>query len=91
MVLTADKRVAMVVMNRQDYIKKARALLDDTNTYKPITSDSTTKLKNRLINILEMMKGEGNIDENTYRKVYPTGASAPKFYGLPKFIKKMSL
>ena len=37
MVLTADMGVAMVVMNRQDYIKKARALLDDTNTYKPIT------------------------------------------------------
>ena len=35
-----------------------------------------------------MMKGEGNIDENTYRKVYPTGASAPKFYGLPKFHKE---
>ena len=31
-----------------------------------------------------MMKEEGNIDENTYRKVYPTEASASKFYGLPK-------
>ena len=78
----------MVVMNRHDYIKKARALLDDTNTYKPITTDPTTKLKNRLINILKMMKGEGNIDENTYRKIYSTGASAPKFYGLPKIHKE---
>ena len=69
-------------------IKKAKALLDDTNTYKPITTDPTTKLKNRLINILKMMKGEGKIDENTYRKIYPTGASAPKFYGLPKIHKE---
>ena len=88
MVLTADKGVAMDVMNRQDYIKKSRALLDDTNTYKPITSDPTTKLKNKLINILKMMKGERNIDENTYKKVYPTGASGPKFYGLPKIHKE---
>ena len=88
MVLTADKGVAMVVLNRHDYIKKARALLDNSSTYKPITSDPTTKLKNRLINILKMMKAEGNIDENTYRKVYPTGASAPNFYGLPKFHKE---
>ena len=34
------------------------------------------------------MKGKGNIDENTYRKVYPTGASAPTFYGLPKIHKE---
>ena len=39
MVLTADKGVAMVVMDRHEYIQKARALLDDTNTYKPIPSD----------------------------------------------------
>ena len=35
-----------------------------------------------------MMKGKGDIDENTYKRVYPTGASAPKFYGLPKIHKK---
>ena len=91
MVLTADKGVAIVVMNRHDYIKKARVLLDDTNTYKPITSDPTNKLKNKLINILKMIKGEGNIDENTYKRVYPTGASAPKFYGLPKIHKDVPL
>ena len=88
MVLTADKGVAVVVINRHDYIKKARTLLDDTNTYKPITSDPTTKLKYKLINILKMMKGEGSIDENTYKKVYPTWASAPKFYGLSKIHKE---
>ena len=34
------------------------------------------------------MKGERNIDKNTYNKVYPTRASAPKFYGLPKIHKE---
>ena len=28
------------------------------------------------------------MQENTYRKMYPTGASPPKFYGLPKIHKK---
>ena len=28
------------------------------------------------------------MDENTYKRMYPTGASAPKFYGLPKIHKK---
>ena len=88
MVLTADKGVAMAVMDRQEYIKKARALLEDTNAYRSIPSDLTTKLKNKLINILKKIKTEGNMDENTYRRIYPTGASAPKFYGLPKIHKK---
>ena len=35
-----------------------------------------------------MMKGEGNIDENTHKRVYPTGASALKFYGLPEIHKE---
>ena len=65
MVLTADKGVAMVVMDRQEYIQKARALLEDTNTYRPIPSDPTTKLKDKLINILKKIKTEGNMDKNT--------------------------
>ena len=28
------------------------------------------------------------MQENTYRKMYPTGVSPPKFYGLPKIHKK---
>ena len=59
----------MVVMNRHEYIKKARALLNATNTYRPIPSDPTTKLKNKLVNILKMIKGEGNMDENTYKRI----------------------
>ena len=41
-----------------------------------------------MINILKEMKTESEIDENTYEKMYPTGVSAPKFYGLPKIHKK---
>ena len=52
MVLTADKGMALVVMDRKEYIRKARDLLNDTNTYRTIQSDPTNKLKNKLINIL---------------------------------------
>ena len=33
------------------------------------------------------MKAEGGIDENTYRRLYPTGTVPPKYYGLPKVHK----
>ena len=45
LVLTADKEMAMVVMDREDYADKAQSLLADTNTYKTITKDPTNKLK----------------------------------------------
>ena len=80
--------VALVVMDRQECIKKARTLLEDTNTYRPIPKDPTNKLKNKLTNILKKMKTESEIDENTYKKMYPAGASTPMFYGIPKKHKK---
>ena len=57
-------------MNK-DYGKKAEELLKQP-TYKTISSDPTTKYKNKLIN----------------RRLYPTGARSPKFYGLPKIHKE---
>ena len=54
-VLTADKGVAMVIMDRQDYINKANQLLNQ-DTYKEITKDPTNSIKNKLINILKNIK-----------------------------------
>ena len=51
--LTADKGVPLVVIDRQDYIKKARDLLKDTNTYSLIPTDPTNRYKAKLINILK--------------------------------------
>ena len=90
MVLTADKAVALVIMDRRDYIRKARELLDGTNTYRTIQSDPTNKLKNKLINTLRKIKADTGIQENILRSMYPIGASSPKFYGLPKCARKIS-
>ena len=47
MVLTVDKGVSLVVMNKEDYIKKAEDLLNQP-TYRSIPSDPTTRYKNKL-------------------------------------------
>ena len=73
-------------MNKEDYKEKALELLDQL-TYKTIATDPTTKYKNTLISLLKTIKSEGGIDEVTYKKLYPTGAGTPKFYGLPKVHK----
>ena len=86
MVLTADKGVSIVVIDKEKYIRKAEELLRQP-TYKPIPTHSTNKYKNKLISLLKNIKTEGGMDEVTYRRLYPTGASPPKFYGLPKVHK----
>ena len=88
LVLTADKGVALVVIDKKDYIQKMNQLLEDKNTYRPLKMDPTNKQKNRLINILRRIKSEGRLEKHTYKKMYPTGASSPKLYGLPKIHKK---
>ena len=88
LVVTADKGVTLVVIDKKDYILKVNQLLEDKNTYRLLKMDPTNKHKNRLINILRRIKSEGRLEEGTYKKMYPTGASSPKLYGLPKIHKK---
>ena len=87
MVLIADKGVSLVVMDTADYKKKAEELLQQP-TYQPIPTDPTSKYKNKLINMLKSIKAEGGISEAVYKRLYPTGAGSPKFYGLPKIHKE---
>ena len=86
-VLTADKGVAMVIMDQEDYTNKAQALLRDTNTYKVLTKDPTSQLKNKLISLLKDIKQTGGLTTHKYKQLYPTSAVPPKFYGLPKIHK----
>ena len=86
MMLTADKGLALVIMNTEDYKKKAEDLLKD-HTYRSITSDPIMKLKNQLITLLKSIKAKGEMKEEVYKRLYSTGAGSPKFYGLPKIHK----
>ena len=45
------------------------------------------RLKNKLISMLRSIKTKGSLSEDLYRRLYPTGAGSPKFYGLPKIHK----
>ena len=86
-ILTADKGVSMVVLDREGYIKKAEELLNQS-TYRAIPSDPTIKYKNKLIVLLKTIKAEGGINDIIYRKLHPTGVESPIFYGLPKVHKE---
>ena len=78
MVLTADKGVAMVIMDQQDYNNKAQALLQDTNTYKVLSKDPTSQLKNKLITLLKDIKQTGGLSTQKYKQLYPPSAVPPQ-------------
>ena len=67
-ILTTDKGVALVVMNKDDYIMKSEELLN-TTTCKKKTEDPTNRQKTRLISILKNIKAEGGLNEENYRKM----------------------
>ena len=70
--------MALVVMDKSDYIKKMKELLEDTSTYRPLNLDPTNKQKSKLINILKRFKTESGKEDTTYRKMYPTGSQFTK-------------
>ena len=77
-ILTADKGMCLVVLDKDEYIRKAEELLKE-KTYKIIPTDPTNRQKKRLVQILEKIKEEGGMSETTYKKIYPTGAGIPNF------------
>ena len=82
-ILTTHNGVSMVLLDKEDYIKKSEDLLKQ-NTYRELVVEPTNKYKNKLINLLKTIKSEGGMNNNTYKRLYTTGAVSPKYYGLPK-------
>ena len=85
-VLTADKGVAMVVLDKKDYVDKVEDVLVPL-AFRTINTDPTNNLKAKLTITLKRIKRETNMGEGMYRAMHPTGCVAPKFYGLPKIHK----
>ena len=79
--------MAMVIMDKKDYMDKALCSLGDSSAYRTIPKDPTNKLKNKLIGILKDIKKTGGLKDLTYHKLYPTSAVPQSFLALPTSIK----
>ena len=65
-VLTADKGVPMMVLDKKDYVDKVEGLLVQP-AYRTINTDPTNRLKAKLILTLKRIKREINMGEGMYR------------------------
>ena len=63
MVLTSDNGVAIVVMDREDYMDKAQSLLANTTTYNTIIKDPTNKLKSKISQTLRDIRNQGGLSD----------------------------
>ena len=86
-VVTTDKGVAMVVMDRDDYHQKADVLLQES-TYQPIPNDPTNKYKTKLIALLKSIKAEGGSMKPPIKSSTPQGQDPPSSMGYQKSIKQ---
>ena len=85
MILTADKGVSIVVIDKEEYIRKVEELLTQP-TYKPIPTEPTNKYKNKLITLLKKIKTEGGIDESHTEGSTLLGLVHPNSMGYQKCI-----
>ena len=83
----ADKGAAVVVMNREDYLKEGYRQLSDPLFYRALVEDPTEQYRIEVNNLLEDMKQNGEIDENTQSYLSNKTCSTSEFYMLPKLHK----
>ena len=88
-IVAADKGIALVVMDKTEYITKCEALLQDNSVYQHLSKDTSPTIHKELIKILQDYKNNNFISETEYTQLLPHGSSslAARFYGLPKFNK----
>ena len=72
-----DKGVAMVGMDREDYVNKAQDLLVQP-AFGSIPKDPANKVKVQPITKQRKIKKDTNLDEGIFKAMYPTGCVPPK-------------
>ena len=89
-IVTADKGVALVVMNKTECITKCEAPLQDNSVYQHLSKDTSPTIHKEFIKILQDYKNNNFISETEYTLlIRPHGSNSPaaRFYCLPKINK----
>ena len=87
-VLKPDKGNGVVIMNRNEYIDCCLNIINNREKFKCLHRDPTQIREGKLQRFLRKLRLEDQLDETTYRNIYPTGSQPARFYGLPKLHKK---
>ena len=88
-IVTADKGVAVVVIDKTEYITKCEGLLQDNSVDQHLSKDTSPTIHKELIKILQDYKNNNFICETEYTLLRPHGSNCrvTRFYALPKIYK----
>jgi len=87
-VTRADKGNTTVMLDRSEYIRSIKEMLQDTNTYIKIKKDPTRKMIGDLRGLLTRWRNAEYISVSKYRSLYCSDGILPRAYGLPKIHKQ---
>ena len=85
----ADKGSAVIVWDREDYIKEADSQLGDASVYEEITADPLPALKRVIQSSLRKIKDRREISQKTLDYFMVNNPKLGRFYLLPKIHKRL--
>jgi hypothetical protein len=83
----ADKGSAVVIQNREDYIKEGLRQLMDQNFYKEVTEDLTSKHNEEILQLINQMTNNDEITDRCAAYLHIEKPRTPQLYLLPKIHK----
>ncbi|BHF62636.1 hypothetical protein SprV_0200562100 [Sparganum proliferum] len=86
-IVPADKGRATAVLDRTDYLQKAKGLLKDRQFYVPCATNPVKALTREINAALLALENSGAITTTGRRMVRPQDTALARFYGLPKMHK----
>ena len=84
MVILADKGNATVMMDREEYDRKIKTLLND-GTYAKMKNEPMKEIERQVHQTLLQLSKKNELDPNLYRRLNPSYSHAPCLYGLPNW------
>ena len=87
-ITTADKGVAVVIMDIENYIRKANRQLSDKNNHKALPTNPTLQHNKMVYDTLDQFKNENLLSKKTAEGLKVINPKTPKFYIKPKTQKE---
>lgn len=84
----ADKGGTVVILDTASYKQEALRQLEDHITYRPLSSDPTATIQQKLLHLLDEGKEMGVLDQKTVDYLMVTHPITPVFHHLPKVHKQ---
>ncbi|CAF3650056.1 unnamed protein product [Rotaria sp. Silwood1] len=82
-----DKGRGVVLMNKNEYLSKMYAIVNDSSKFKRLSTDPTVAREQNLIKLLNRLLKEKSITEQFFKMSCPKGSNPGRLYGLPKIHK----